>query len=28
VLSLPIYPEIPAGQIEQVCAVIAEFIAA
>jgi dTDP-4-amino-4,6-dideoxygalactose transaminase len=25
VLSLPIYPEIPAEQIEQVCAVIAEF---
>jgi dTDP-4-amino-4,6-dideoxygalactose transaminase len=27
VLSLPIYPEIPAEQIEQVCAVIAEFLA-
>jgi dTDP-4-amino-4,6-dideoxygalactose transaminase len=26
VLSLPIYPEIPAEQIEQVCAVIAEFL--
>jgi dTDP-4-amino-4,6-dideoxygalactose transaminase len=28
VLSLPIYPEIPAEQIEQVCAVIAEFLRA
>jgi dTDP-4-amino-4,6-dideoxygalactose transaminase len=28
VLSLPIYPEIPAEQIEQVCASIAEFLAA
>jgi len=28
VLSLPIYPEIPAEQIEQVCAVIAEFLQA
>jgi dTDP-4-amino-4,6-dideoxygalactose transaminase len=27
VISLPIYPEIPAEQIEQVCAVIAEFLA-
>ncbi len=27
VLSLPIYPEIPGEQIEQVCAAIAEFIA-
>jgi dTDP-4-amino-4,6-dideoxygalactose transaminase len=27
VMSLPIYPEIPAEQIEQVCAVIAEFAA-
>ena len=26
VLSLPIYPEIPAQQIEQVCAAIAEFL--
>jgi dTDP-4-amino-4,6-dideoxygalactose transaminase len=26
VLSLPIYPEIPSEQIEQVCAVIAEFL--
>ena len=26
VMSLPIYPEIPAEQIEQVCAVIAEFL--
>ena len=26
VISLPIYPEIPAEQIEQVCAVIAEFV--
>jgi dTDP-4-amino-4,6-dideoxygalactose transaminase len=26
VMSLPIYPEIPAGQIEQACAVIAEFL--
>jgi dTDP-4-amino-4,6-dideoxygalactose transaminase len=26
VLSLPIYPEIPAEQIEQVCAVMAEFL--
>src|SRR5271170_2047877 len=26
VLSLPIYPEIPAEQIEQVCSVIAEFL--
>jgi len=26
VISLPIYPEIPAEQIEQVCAVIAEFL--
>ncbi len=26
VLSLPIYPEIPAEQIEQVCAVIGEFL--
>jgi len=25
---LPIYPEIPAEQIEQVCAVIAEFLRA
>jgi dTDP-4-amino-4,6-dideoxygalactose transaminase len=25
VMSLPIYPEIPAEQIEEVCAVIAEF---
>jgi dTDP-4-amino-4,6-dideoxygalactose transaminase len=28
VLSLPIYPEIPAEQIEQVCAVIADFLRA
>jgi dTDP-4-amino-4,6-dideoxygalactose transaminase len=28
VMSLPIYPEIPAGQIEQVCAVIGEFLRA
>jgi dTDP-4-amino-4,6-dideoxygalactose transaminase len=28
VISLPIYPEIPAEQIEQVCAVIAEFLRA
>jgi dTDP-4-amino-4,6-dideoxygalactose transaminase len=28
VLSLPIYPEIPPEQIEQVCAVIAEFLQA
>jgi dTDP-4-amino-4,6-dideoxygalactose transaminase len=28
VISLPIYPEIPAEQIERVCAVIAEFLAA
>jgi dTDP-4-amino-4,6-dideoxygalactose transaminase len=28
VMSLPIYPEIPVEQIEQVCAVIAEFLAA
>jgi len=28
VISLPIYPEIPAEQIEQVCAVIAEFLKA
>jgi dTDP-4-amino-4,6-dideoxygalactose transaminase len=28
VMSLPIYPEIPAEQIEQVCAVIAEFLQA
>jgi len=28
VMSLPIYPEIPAEQIEQVCAVIAEFLKA
>jgi len=28
VISLPIYPEIPAEQIEQVCSVIAEFFAA
>jgi len=28
VMSLPIYPEIPAEQIEQVCAVIAEFLRA
>ena len=28
VISLPIYPEIPAGQIEQVCAVIGEFLRA
>lgn len=27
VVSLPIYPEMPAEQIEQVCAVIAEFLA-
>lgn len=27
VISLPIYPEIPAEQIERVCAVIAEFLA-
>jgi len=27
VISLPIYPEIPAEQIEQVCAVISEFLA-
>jgi dTDP-4-amino-4,6-dideoxygalactose transaminase len=27
VISLPIYPEIPAEQIEQVCAAIAEFVA-
>jgi len=26
VLSLPIYPELPAEQLEQVCAVIAEFL--
>jgi dTDP-4-amino-4,6-dideoxygalactose transaminase len=26
VISLPIYPEIPAEQIERVCAVIAEFL--
>jgi len=26
VMSLPIYPEIPAEQIEQVCVVIAEFL--
>jgi dTDP-4-amino-4,6-dideoxygalactose transaminase len=26
VMSLPIYPEIPAEQIEQVCAVIGEFL--
>jgi dTDP-4-amino-4,6-dideoxygalactose transaminase len=28
VISLPIYPEIPAEQVEQVCAVIAEFLGA
>jgi dTDP-4-amino-4,6-dideoxygalactose transaminase len=28
VISLPIYPEIPAEQIEQVCSVISEFLAA
>jgi dTDP-4-amino-4,6-dideoxygalactose transaminase len=28
VISLPIYPEIPAEQIEQVCAVIADFLRA
>lgn len=28
VISLPIYPEIPVEQIEQVCAVIAEFLSA
>jgi dTDP-4-amino-4,6-dideoxygalactose transaminase len=28
VMSLPIYPEIPVEQIEQVCTVIAEFIRA
>jgi dTDP-4-amino-4,6-dideoxygalactose transaminase len=28
VISLPIYPEIPAEQIKQVCAAIAEFLAA
>jgi dTDP-4-amino-4,6-dideoxygalactose transaminase len=28
VMSLPIYPEIPAEQIEQVCAVIGEFLRA
>ena len=28
VMSLPIYPELPAEQIEQVCAVIAEFLRA
>jgi dTDP-4-amino-4,6-dideoxygalactose transaminase len=28
VISLPIYPEIPAEQIAQVCAVIAEFLGA
>jgi dTDP-4-amino-4,6-dideoxygalactose transaminase len=28
VVSLPIYPEIPAEQIEQVCAAIAEFLRA
>ena len=28
VISLPIYPEIPAEQIEQVCSAIAEFLAA
>lgn len=28
VLSLPIYPELPAEQLEQVCAVIAEFLGA
>ena len=28
VISLPIYPEIPAGQIEQVCAAIADFLKA
>jgi dTDP-4-amino-4,6-dideoxygalactose transaminase len=28
VISLPIYPEIPTSQIEQVCAAIAEFLAA
>ena len=27
VVSLPIYPEIPAEQIQQVCAVIADFLA-
>ncbi len=27
VISLPIYPELPAEQIEQVCAAIAEFLA-
>ncbi|MDB4793525.1 DegT/DnrJ/EryC1/StrS family aminotransferase [Methylacidiphilales bacterium] len=27
VISLPIYPELPADHIEQVCAVIAEFLA-
>jgi dTDP-4-amino-4,6-dideoxygalactose transaminase len=27
VLSLPIYPELPPEQLEQVCAVIAEFLA-
>ncbi len=27
VLSLPIYPELPADHLEQVCAVIAEFLA-
>jgi dTDP-4-amino-4,6-dideoxygalactose transaminase len=26
VISLPVYPELPAGQIEQVCAAIAEFL--
>ena len=26
VLSLPVYPEIPREQIEQVCAVIGEFL--
>ncbi len=28
VLSLPIYPELPAEQLEQVCSVIGEFLAA
>jgi dTDP-4-amino-4,6-dideoxygalactose transaminase len=26
VISLPIYPELPAGELEQVCAAIAEFL--
>jgi dTDP-4-amino-4,6-dideoxygalactose transaminase len=26
VISLPIYPELPAGQIEQVCAAIGDFL--